>query len=491
MLLALAPIFVVVSERSLLLIPLLLLTAWAVYRSAELALERQHAAFHDPLTDLPNRAAFHRHLQQAVAEAQRRGHSLAVVMLDLDGFKEVNDRLGHSVGDLVLCEIASRLTDVLGSTDVAGRLGGDEFAIMLNHADEESATQVVDRFREALLQPLVVENFPIRVGGSLGIAVFPHHGEDVDALMSNADVAMYTAKQASLGVQVYAPGKTTRARGRLALLGEVQSALENKEFVLHYQPKIDLRTGAMVGVEALVRWIHPQAGMIPPDEFMPLAEHTELMGPFTEYVLRVALRQCAMWQEQGFVIPVAINGSARNLHDVRFPATVRRALDEAGVDGALLELEITENTVMADPHRSASVLRALKGLGLSVSIDDFGTGFSSLANLRDLPVDRIKIDRSFVTNLATNSGDALIVRSILHLAEDLGLGTVAEGVEDSETVQILTQFGGEVAQGYHFSRPVPAPEIEAAIRSGRWVLASSSDAVREPDADLAVQEVVL
>jgi diguanylate cyclase (GGDEF)-like protein len=466
MLLALSPIFVVVSERSLLLIPLLLLTAWAVYRSAELALERQHAALHDSLTDLPNRGAFNDHLEQALAEARRRGHRLAVVMLDLDGFKEVNDRLGHHVGDLVLREVAIRLNENLRATDIAGRLGGDEFAFMLSHADEEIGSEVVNRFREALTQPLMIENFPVRVDGSFGIALFPQHGDDVETLMSNADLAMYTAKQGHLGLQVYAPGRNVRSRGRLSLLGEIRNALEENHFELYYQPKVALRTGAIVGVEALVRWHHPVAGMIPPDEFMPLAEHTELMSPFTEYVLRAALFQCARWRDQGLIVPVAINGSARNLHDVRFPAAVRTALEESGVDGRLLELEITENTVMADPDRSAAVLHQLKELGLSVSIDDFGTGFSSLANLRDLPADRIKIDRSFVSGLGSSPGDARLVRSIIQLAGNLGLETVAEGVEDAETVAALIEMGNDVAQGYHLCRPLPAEKLETVLRAG-------------------------
>ena len=466
MLLALSPIFVVVSERSLLLIPLLLLTAWAVYRSSELALERQHAALHDNLTDLPNRGAFNDHLEQALAEARRRGHRLGVVMLDLDGFKEINDRLGHHVGDLVLRQVAARLTDSLRASDVAGRLGGDEFAFMLSHADEEIACDVVARFREALTEPLMIENFPVRVDGSFGIALYPQHGDDVETLMSNADLAMYTAKQGHLGVQVYAPGRNVRSRGRLSLLGEIRSALEDEAFELYYQPKVALRTGAIVGVEALVRWHHPLAGMIPPDEFMPLAEHTELMSPFTEYVLRAALLQCAKWRDEGLIVPVAINGSARNLHDVRFPAAVRAALEESGVEGRLLELEITENTVMADPDRSAAVLHQLKELGLSVSIDDFGTGFSSLANLRDLPADRIKIDRSFVTNLGRSAGDARLVRSIIQLADNLGLETVAEGVEDAETVAALIEMGNDVAQGFHFCRPLPADQLATILRAG-------------------------
>ena len=459
MLLALAPIFVVVAERSLLLIPLLLLTAWAVYRSAELALLRQHEAMHDQLTNLLNRGAFHDHLEQAIAEAERRGHGFAVVMLDLDGFKEINDRLTHHVGDMVLRAVAERLQGVLRPSDLVARLGGDEFAILLSRVDEAEAVAITERFCRMQSEPLMIQNFPVTVGGSHGIALYPQHGPDVETLMRNADVAMYSAKNGQLGTQLYSPVRDGRSRGRLALLSELQRGIENHELVLHYQPKISLFTNEVVGVEALVRWVHPTQGLIPPDDFMPLAEHTELMTPFTEEVLRMALRQCAQWHRQGLHIPVAVNGSARNLHDLRFPEVVRRLLVETGVEARWLELEITENTVMADPARTATILRELRAIGVSLSIDDFGTGYSSLANLRQLPVDRIKIDRQFVKNLGVDAGDAVIVRSIVNLAHSLGLGSIAEGVEDIATLEALRELGAHAAQGYLFSRPLPADQL--------------------------------
>ena len=472
-LLALGPIFVVVSQRSLVLLPLLLLIAWAVYRSTYLAIARQHEASHDLLTDLPNRRMFLEAVEASVTDAARHERSAAVVICDLNGFKEVNDRLGHGVGDLVLLEVATRLAAAKRTTDIVARLGGDEFAVLLSHVEGvDSARRVADRFADALLAPCVVNGFPLAVSGSFGVAVLPDHGATVHDLLDHADVAMYTAKRAGAPVHVYSAERDRFSTSRLSLLGELPNAIRDHELVLHYQPKIDLQTSAVVGVEALVRWQHPRLGLIGPDQFMPMAEQTELMGPFTEYVLREALRQSAAWTASGRPLHVAVNGSARNLHDLRFPSVVADILDETGVDPSLLELEITENTVMADPTRTTKVLTDLRSLGIGLSIDDFGTGYSSLANLRDLPVDRIKIDRSFVKEMLERSGDAVIVRSIIELASNLGLGTIAEGVEDVEVLDALRGLGCGFGQGFVISRPVPSSELD------RWLLRERSLAVR-------------
>ncbi len=471
LLLALAPIFVVVAQRSLALLPLLLITAWAVYRNATLAEAQRHQATHDLLTGLPNRRLFAEEVAFARTEAERNGTALAVVLLDLDGFKTINDQLGHHAGDLLLQQVARRLDRPGGGMQLAARLGGDEFALLLTglpateaaHVASAAAARLLDRLR----RPCTVQGFPVAVSGSFGVALCPDHGADVDVLLQRADVAMYAAKNASCGVSVYHDERDRDGHGRIALLGELAGALERAELVLHYQPKVDLLTGEVSGVEALLRWDHPRLGLVAPSEFMPLAEHTELMEPLTEYVLRAALEQCAAWDAMGLRVPVAVNGSARNLRDVRFPDTVRRLLAETGVPAERLEIEITENTVMTDPGRTAAVLVRLRALGVTISIDDFGTGFSSLANLRDLPVDRVKIDRSFVLDLAAGGGDAVIVRSIVELSRNLGLTTVAEGVEDARVAACLRDLGCDQAQGYHYARPASARVLTAWLRRRR------------------------
>ncbi len=463
MLLALSPVFVVVAQRSLTLLPLLFVTSYAVYNSVRLALHREHVAMHDALTGLPNRRLFDQQAAASLAEARRRGQQAAVVQLDLNGFKEINDRLGHHLGDLVLREIGQRLRDTVRATDLVARLGGDEFGMLLRSGTGPTgATELVERLRTAVEAPCVVDGFPLTVGASFGIAAFPDHGQDVEALIERADVAMYRAKHSGGGVVEYDVHSRDRTgRGRLGLLGDLQNAITAGELRLHYQPKADLRTGKLVGVEALLRWEHPTLGLVAPDDFMPLAEQTELMGPLTDHVVDLALRQCAEWRREGLQLPVAVNLSARNLHDLRFPSMVAARLAEAGLAASWLELEITENTVMADPTRSMDVLRELAELGVGLSIDDFGTGYSSLANLRDLPIGTVKIDRSFVTTMTTVRGDAVIVRSIIELARNLELKTIAEGVEDLAVWQLLRDLGCDAAQGYFLSRPLPAAEIPA------------------------------
>jgi diguanylate cyclase (GGDEF)-like protein len=471
-LLALAPIFVVIALHSLLLLPLLLATAYAVYKTAYLALARQHEANHDLLTDLPNRRLFYAQVTDMLEPTSRR--RLAVMLLDLDGFKEINDRLGHHIGDLVLQEVANRLEKAKRPGDLVARLGGDEFAILVSDLGFSDAPTTARNFLQTLEVPCMVDGFPVSVSGSCGIALYPEHGSDVESLMRQADTAMYAAKSGHLGVMTSSATGPAAGRGRLTLLGELQKAISAEQLILHYQPKIDLPSGEVVGVEALVRWEHPKLGLLPPDEFIPLAEHTELMAPFTEYVLERALAQCAAWRSDGINLVMAVNGSARNFHDRRFPVTVERLLRDTHVDPSWLELEITENTVMADPERTMWGLSKLRGMGVTLSIDDFGTGYSSLANLRNLPVDRIKIDRSFVRDMVTQRQDALIVRSMIELANNLGLETVAEGIEDEEVRTMLNQLGCQTAQGYLIARPASATDTLAWVQRRRLLM----DAVR-------------
>ncbi len=464
LLVGLAPVLTGVAARVVILVPLLLLVVIGVYQSAKVGLEHRHEATHDLLTGLPNRRLFFE--QGAVTLNAAKGHDrdLAVMLVDLDGFKGINDRLGHAVGDLVLREVGVRLLKHRRSTDIVARLGGDEFALLFGGiADLEAAERLAASVRHSLSEPLQVDGVPVAVDGSVGLAMYPDHGEDIDTLLAHADAAMYRAKSGRLGLQTYDSDRDRYGPTRLGLLGELREAIENDELVLAYQPKVDLRTGAVRGVEALVRWNHPQRGMLMPDTFIPAAEQTELVDELTERVLRLAAAQAVQWRGQGIDLIVAVNTSARNLVQMKFPDVVRRVLAEHRLPADRIELEITENTVTNDPARTEVVLAKLKALGVGLSVDDFGTGYSSLAHLRNLPIDHIKIDRSFVRGLVANRGDFVIVRCIIDLADNLGLGTVAEGVEDEATLQALRAMGCDVAQGYHLGRPGPPAAIERLI----------------------------
>jgi diguanylate cyclase (GGDEF)-like protein len=456
-LLSLSPVFVVVAERSVLLIPLLLVTTWTVYRTAEVALVRRHEATHDMLTQLPNRRLFDEHLQNAVISAQRKGTRVAVVLIDLDGFKGINDRLGHDIGDQVLRDIAARMNDVRRSRDLLARIGGDEFAMIITHVESvSSVVQLAKRLRDTFARPSDVQGFPVSVSGSFGIAVLPDHAETAGTLLKRADESMYAAKRGDELIGVPEQRSGERAIGRIGLLADVAGALVANEFFLEYQPQISLVGGGVTGVEALVRWRHPVAGVLYPSEFIGLAEQTELIGDITERVLRLALNQCATWRSHGHDLRMAVNISARNLQDLHFPQLVQDLLVESGVEPSNIDLEITENTVGVDSSTLHWILTKLRATGVSISIDDFGTGYSSMAQLRQLPVDRIKIDRSFVTNMARQSRDALIVGAIIQLGLALGIQTIAEGVEDPDVAEMLLTLGCTSAQGWLYGKPTSA-----------------------------------
>jgi diguanylate cyclase (GGDEF)-like protein len=437
--------------------------------------ETQHQALHDSLTGLPNRTLFRQEVEAAIAGRGASLAPIAVLLMDLDRFKEVNDTLGHHNGDLLLQAVAGRLRSTLRPGDVVARLGGDEFGILLADAgDRDTVDLLTDRMSQALSSPFLVQELTLEVGASIGIAIYPDDGRDVDTLVQRADVAMYQAKSTFRGHEFYSLEHDSYSPTRLALLGELRNAIEEGQLTVAYQPKVDVMSGRIVGAEALVRWKHPRRGFVPPDEFVPVAEHTGLLRPLTLFVLDSALEQCARWREAGFELDVAVNLSVRNLLDVELPGDIERLLARYALPPAALELEITETALLADPIRTNGVLQALHSTGVGISIDDFGTGYSSLSYLRRMPVDELKIDKSFVTDMALDENAAVIVRSTIDLGRNLGLRVVAEGVETREVWEHLAALGCHVAQGYLFGRPVPAPEFLAQLAARATALSSSA-----------------
>jgi diguanylate cyclase (GGDEF)-like protein len=385
---------------------------------------------------------------------------VAVMIVDLDRFKDVNDTLGHHSGDELLQEAGSRLASALRTGDVLARLGGDEFAVLLPEVESvEAACVVAERLCASLEEPFVLHGLTVHLEGSVGIALYPEHGTDVETLMQRADVAMYVAKSSTGAYELYASRHDRHSASRLALLGELRHAIEGDEFTLHFQPKANLHTGRVDGVEALVRWVHPERGMIPPDEFIPLAEQTGVIKPLTAWVLDKALGQCRAWRDSGLDLTVAVNLSVRNLLDAHLPESIADLLRRHELPPSALELEITESTIVADQVRALDVLTRLNGMGIGLSVDDFGTGYSSLAYLKDLPVSELKIDRKFVNNMTEDGDDAFIVRSTIDLGRNLGLQVVAEGVETEAVWNQLAELGCDVAQGYYLARPLPAAEL--------------------------------
>jgi diguanylate cyclase (GGDEF)-like protein len=440
--------------------PLLFLPLLAIHRGGRQAIAKEHQSLHDALTGLPNRVLFRDRVQQAVRAAERRQGGAAVMIMDLDHFKEVNDTLGHHHGDVLLQEVAERLKTTLRTADTVARLGGDEFGVLLpDVVGADDAQAVAEILQTALREPFVVDGLTLEMGGSIGIACHPDHGDHVEVLIQRADIAMYSAKEAGRGFALYEPQQDHYSPRRLSLAGELRSALENEELALHYQPKADVVTGRIVGVEALVRWNHPRHGLLGPEEFVPIAEQTGLIVPLTRWVLGAAMRQVQAWQEQGYELSVAVNLSARSFLDTALAVDIPMLLKLHQIEPKLLELEVTESTIMLDPVRATNTLERLSEIGLRLSIDDFGTGYSSLANLKRLPVDMIKIDKSFVLEMATEHSDAAIVRSTIELAHNLGLQVIAEGVEDRQIWEELARLGCDYAQGYYLSRPLPADKL--------------------------------
>jgi diguanylate cyclase (GGDEF)-like protein len=457
-LLALSPIFVVAISYSLLMLPLLGVTALLIYQSTQQALKRAHEANHDSLTRLLNRRMFDNYLAGFLASHTGDDPCGAVLLLDLDGFKEINDRLGHQTGDRVLQGIADQLKASAPDTAVIARLGGDEFAVLIPDPGTQAATMaMVERLHAKLTQPILVDGFPLSVGVSIGLALVPSHGRTPEDLLSAADVAMYRAKRYRTGVESYKALGSRPERGRLGLLGELSSALTTNQLKIHYQPLTRFRDGTADGMEALLRWEHPTLGQVPPGDFITLAEHTDLIGPLTQFVLTQSTLDARAVQR--FDMKLAINVSARNLQDRRFPSSVLKALDEAAMKPGQLELEITEGAIASEPERSLFAISALREAGVRVAIDDFGTGYSSFSMLRDFTVDRLKIDGSFVDGIAHSQRQQHLVKAIVNLAKGLGIETVAEGVETEESWLTLAELGCDIAQGFLICRPIPLGEL--------------------------------
>jgi diguanylate cyclase (GGDEF)-like protein/PAS domain S-box-containing protein len=427
----------------------------------------EYQALHDGLTGLPNRALLNNQIEQYI-HARTDDQSMALLIIDLDNFKSINDTLGHYHGDLLLQKVGERLKNILSPTETIARLGGDEFAILLPNKNREEGILKAQQILESLKKPFSLEGHLLTIAPSIGITLFPDHGNDVVNLIRRADVAMYLAKRTGQGFVVFSHEQEESNMACLMLMGELQDAIDHDGLMLYYQPKVDLKSGRLLDVEALVRWNHPQQGFIPPDQFIPLAENMGLIKPLTQWVLNEALRQCHLWNQVGLNIRVAVNLSVRNLQDLQLPNQVDKLLKQWMVKPENLVLEITESFLISDPIRAMDVLSRLNDLGVGLSIDDFGTGYSSLAYLKKLPVHEIKVDKSFVMDMVNDKNDAMIVRSIVNLAHNLGLKVVAEGVESQEIWDMLADLGCDAAQGYYMSRPIPPNEFISWVTDSKW-----------------------
>jgi diguanylate cyclase (GGDEF)-like protein len=427
--------------------------------------EIRRLAYRDPLTDLPNRPLFLEQLDRTIDDCGKAGQVFSVLLMDLDRFRFVNDTLGHHAGDRVIIEVASRLRAALSEHDVLARLGGDEFAVLLSPQQRLEAPTVAGQLLQCLQAPVVVDGQGLDVGVSIGIAHFPRHGTDAMTLLRRADVAMYVAKREHRGLEEYDHRIDRHRQHHLSLLGELRQAIDGTELRLHFQPKIDLRTGEFRGAEALVRWVHPVRGSVPPSEFIPFAEQTGFIRHVTRWVIDAALAQIQAWQAMAVEVPVAINVSARDLSGLELPNLLVEAMQRYRVAPRLISIEITESALMEDPQHAARILARVRDLGVGIAIDDYGTGYSALSYLAQLSVDSLKIDRSLINNLREGSKNAAIVRSTVALGQNLGLTVVAEGVETPDQIELLRQFGCHQAQGFGLAKPMPA---EQAIG---WIIA--------------------
>ena len=462
--LAFAPALLASANASVALVPVCFVPMLAVYFGGRQAAISSHRAHHDVLTGLPNRSSLSETLQEALDDAASDAHPVTVMLLDLDDFKSINDTLGHELGDLVIQRVAGRLSQVVeecapsgGQETVLARIGGDEFGVLV-HGGQPQAEELAERLLAVLDQPLEVDSVALHICASIGIACSPNHGRSAAELMRHADVALYCAKGSDAGFATYAEEDDEYSIDRLALAAQLRRGIDRGELVVHYQPKVPLQGGETLAVEALVRWNHPQLGCIGPDGFIPLAEQTGIIKPLTDRVLEASLEQCRRWREGGLEVTVSVNVSTRSLLDHDLPVIIGELLARLNLHPSALQLEITETRIVADLPRARAALDELRAMGVMIAIDDFGTGYSSLSQLQQLPVDEIKIDRSFVTRMETDRQDAVLVHSIIDLARNLGLRVTAEGVETENVKQVLARLGCDYAQGFHVGRPVVAGE---------------------------------
>jgi diguanylate cyclase (GGDEF)-like protein len=448
----------------------------AATRIAGIAIERKQSedrihflANHDALTGLPNRALLKDRLSQALLYAQRYDRWVTVVFVDLDNFKIVNDSLGHNAGDELLKTVASRMVGCVRASDTVVRLGGDEFVVLLLDQPKslDIISETVQKLRTAIARPVNVDGHDLRVTSSIGIANYPNDGMDVDVLLANADAAMYRAKEIGRdNFQYYTPALNTKAHEKFVLQEELRNAVANSEFILIYQPQVDLRSGRIFAVEALIRWKHPTLGMVPPIKFIPIAEETGLIVPIGDWVLHEACRQNKAWQDAGLPhVGVSVNVSARQFREKNLIARVVSALTDSGLEAKYLELELTESLIMQDVEQAVQTMKELQDLGVHLSIDDFGTGYSSLSALKNFPVARLKIDKSFISDLPINENDKAVASAVISLGQKLNLRVIAEGVETDDQVAFLRENNCDEMQGYHFSKPVAAQAIEELLKA--------------------------
>ena len=424
----------------------------------------EYMAMHDALTDLPNRALFYDRVYQSLLGAEHSHTQMAVLLMDLNHFKVINDTLGHHIGDKILKEVARRLQTAVKAYDTVARMGGDEFLVLLADINETQAIQITERLLSQLQEPFTIEEHNFDIGVSIGIAMYPQHGDDPDTLIQHADIAMYSAKSMVNGFSVYAPELDDYSVGRLELLGEMRKALDSNQFCLHYQPRINLSTLQIEGAEALIRWQHPKQGLIYPDSFIPIIEETGHITILTRWVIRQSVQQLVKWQESDPEFTMSVNISTRDLCDPGLAGYMKEILDEYQVMANTIVLEITESSLMQYSHYTQTTLQSLDELGIRMAIDDFGTGYSSLQYLKDLPVSELKIDRSFVMNMMDDEDDAIIVKSTIDLGHNLGLEVVAEGIEDEETSKMLQILRCNHGQGYYYSHPREEKEISGIIQ---------------------------
>ena len=462
-LIAAAPLVAVVMDaHSASLVVLFAFPLAAIYMNAAMSVQREHQAHHDELTGLSNRKLLIRQTNEALGDAARSGARAGFLLLDLDRFKEVNDTLGHAVGDRLLRIVAHRLTHSVRPGDLVARLGGDEFAVLLPSVREVGAArEVAARLRAALSDPIRMEGMSFEIEASVGIALYPDDATGFEQLMQHADVAMYLAKERRSGVERYVADSDRNSPARLALLGDLRRGMDRDELELHYQPKVVLETGRTAGMEALVRWQHPVRGLMTPDEFVPLVEQSYLMRDLTFHVVERALAQASQWRHDGLPVQVSLNVAARDLLDVSLAETIGRGLERYKLPPEALLLEINERVLTSEPAYAAAAVEALAALGVALSLDDFGTGYSSLVRLKRLPVSEVKIDPSFISRLLESADDEVIVQSIVDLVRALDIDSVAEGVESAEIAAALRVMGCKAAQGWHFSRPLNAASATA------------------------------